>query len=50
MAICIYAPDAQDFSTNGLGILTPLECTIEEQAGGMYELKLVHPIDYAGRC
>ena len=49
MAICIYAPDAQDFSTNGLGILTPLECTIEEQAGGMYELKLVHPIDYAGR-
>ena len=45
MAITIYPPKCEDFSTNGLGILTPLECTIEEQAAGMYELKLVHPID-----
>ena len=45
MAIAIYPPHCDDFSTNGLGILTPLECTIEEQAGGMYEMKLVHPID-----
>ena len=45
MAVCIYAPLADDFTTNGLGILTPLECTVEEQAAGMYELEMVHPID-----
>ena len=45
MAIAIYPPKCEDFSTNGLGILTPLECTVEEQAAGMYELKLVQPID-----
>ena len=42
--IAIYAPGAEDFSTNGLGLLLPSECTIEEQANGMYELTLVHPI------
>ena len=42
--ISIYAPGATDFSTNGLGLLMPVECTIEEQANGMYELTLVHPI------
>ena len=45
MAICIYPPYAQDFANNGLGILTPLECTITEEAAGKYELELVHPID-----
>ena len=45
MAICIYPPNAEDFTTNGLGILTPLECTVEEVAAGKYELELVHPID-----
>ena len=45
MAICIYPPTATDFSNNGLGILTPLECKISEEAAGKYELELVHPID-----
>ena len=45
MHICLYPPSAEDFSTNGLGILTPIECTIEEEAAGKYELELVHPID-----
>ena len=45
MAICIYPPNAGDFTTNGLGILQPIECTIEEEAAGKYELELVHPID-----
>lgn len=45
MSICIYSPSTTDFSNNGLGILTPLECTVEEHAAGMYELTLVHPID-----
>lgn len=43
--IPIYAKDAVDFSTNGLGLLTPLEATVEEVAAGMYELTLVQPID-----
>lgn len=42
--ISIYAPNATDFSMNGLGLLLPIECTIEEQANGMYELTIVHPI------
>ena len=47
--ISIYAPEAQDFSTLGLGALAPYECVIEEQAGGMYELKMSHPMDEAGK-
>lgn len=47
--ISIYAPNATDFSNNGLSLLLPIECTIEEQANGMYELTLVHPITSAGR-
>ena len=45
MSICIYPPTAEDFTTNGLGILNPLECTVEEVAAGKYELELVQPID-----
>ena len=47
--ISIYAPDATDFSTLGLGALAPYECEIEEQAGGMYELTMSHPMDEAGK-
>ncbi len=47
--ITIYAPNAQDFSTLGLGALAPYECTVEEQAGGMYELSMTHPMDEAGK-
>ena len=47
--ITIYAPEAQDFSTLGLGALAPYECTVEEQAGGMYELTMTHPMDAEGK-
>ena len=47
--ISIYAPDATDFSTLGLGALAPYECEIEEQAGGIYELTMSHPMDEAGK-
>ena len=47
--VTIYAPNAQDFSTLGLGALAPYECTVEEQAGGMYELSMTHPMDEAGK-
>lgn len=43
--IPIYPETCTDFTTNGLGLLTPLECTVEEQAGGLYELTILHPID-----
>lgn len=42
--ICLYAPDAEDFTDNGYGLLRPLSCTVEEEAGGQYELTLVMPI------
>lgn len=47
--ITIYAPNETDFSTLGLGALAPYECVIEEQAGGMYELTMSHPMDEDGK-
>lgn len=43
--IPIYAKGTDDFYTNGLGLLMPLEVTVEEQAAGKYEATLIHPID-----
>lgn len=43
-AIPIYASDAEDFSTNGLGLLLPTECTIHRAGNSTYELTLIHPI------
>jgi phage minor structural protein len=43
--ITIYNPDAQDWSNNGLGVLTPTSCTVKEVGGGEYELEIVHPLD-----
>lgn len=42
--VTIYSPTADDFSSNGLGILQPISCTVEEERNGMYELTIVHPI------
>ena len=47
--ITIYSPNETDFSTLGLGALAPYECTVEEQAGGMYELTMTHPMDAEGK-
>ena len=43
MAICIYPPYAQDFANNGLGILTPLECTITEEAAPAMKARAEQP-------
>ena len=43
--ICIYAQDCTDFSNNGLGVLTPMSCTVTETLNGEYELTLEHPTD-----
>lgn len=45
MAVTVYPPHTDDFSTNGLGVLMHIECEVEEIARGKYELTLTHPID-----
>ena len=47
--ITIHDANATDFSTLGLGVLQPIECEVEETAGGRYELTLVQPITDDGR-
>ena len=47
--ICVYAPDCTDFSTNGLGPVSPQSATVTETLNGKYELTLVHPLDEAGK-
>ena len=49
IGIPIYQKNEEDFSTNGMGLLLPIECTIEESAAGMYELTLIQPIDHTLR-
>lgn len=43
--INIYPADTEDFSTLGLAVLQPTECTVEEKAGGLMELEMKHPVD-----
>lgn len=47
--ITVHSGWADDFSSLGLCPLQPTECTIEEHAGGMYQLKMTHPMDDTGR-
>ena len=43
--ISFYAPDDEDFTSNGLGILTPSRCIVTEEAGGQYELEMELPAE-----
>ena len=43
--ITIYEKGAEDYATIGLGVLAPSECTVEEVAGGLFQLRLTHPMD-----
>ncbi|NLB90183.1 MAG: hypothetical protein GX786_03050, partial [Clostridiales bacterium] len=43
--ITIYDPNCDDFTNNGLGLLSPSRCVVKENAGGLYELELEHPMD-----
>ena len=47
--ITVHSGWATDFSSLGLCSLTPVECTVEEQAGGMFQLKMTHPMDKGGK-
>ena len=43
--ICVYPADCTDFSSNGLGAISPTSCTVTETLNGEWELTLVHDID-----
>jgi len=47
--ICVYLPDATDFTTNGLGPINPLSCSVTETLNGEWEVELEHPIDDLGK-
>ena len=47
--IYVYPADCTDFSSNGLGAVTPMSCTVTETLNGEWELTLVHDIDERGK-
>ena len=48
--IYVYRSDCDDFTNFGLvGALTPTSCVFEEEANGMSEITMEHPIDDWGR-
>jgi phage minor structural protein len=47
--ICVYSPDAIDFSTNGIGPVAPKTCTVTETLNGEWEVEMDHPIDAFGK-
>ena len=47
--ITIHSANAADLSGLGLGALAPSEVEMEERAGGMYELRMTHPMDEGGK-
>lgn len=47
--ITVHSGWADDFSSLGLCPLVPIECTVEEHAGGMFQLKMTHPMDKTGK-
>ena len=46
--ICVYDPFERTGASLGEGVLTPYACTVREEAGGLYALTLVHPLDPEG--
>jgi phage minor structural protein len=42
--ITLHDPSAERWETNGICVLLPTICDIEEEAGGFYELTMTHPI------
>ena len=47
--ICVYPANCTDFSSNGLGAVSPMSCTVTETLNGEWELMLVHDIDERGK-
>lgn len=46
--INVYDNENEAFEANGNAILHPVSCTMAEDAGGSYEISLVHPIEEGG--
>lgn len=42
--IYVYSSNARDFSSNGLGILSPNVCEVKEEAGGDFSIYIEHPV------
>ncbi len=42
--ICLYDRDTNDFTGNGLAVLSPTECTTTEEAGGQWEVICTLPV------
>lgn len=42
--ITLHNALAEDWAGNGICVLLPTECVVEEEAGGLYELTMTHPI------
>ncbi len=47
--ICVYPSDCTDFSTNGLGLVSPQSAIVTETLNGEWELTVIHPIDEDGK-
>ena len=47
--LCVYPPDSTDFSSNGLGTISPSSALVKETLNGEYELEIVHPLDETGK-
>lgn len=48
--IYVYSANCEDFTNFGLvGALTPISCFFEEEANGMSEITMEHPIDAFGK-
>lgn len=47
--ICVYPPDCTDFSSNGIGPVSPQSALVTESLNGEWELTLVHPLDEFGK-
>ena len=43
--ISIFPANTTDFSTNGLCVLEPSSCLVNETINGEWELSLIHPLD-----
>ena len=47
--LCVYSADCTDFSSNGLGTISPSSALVKETLNGEYELTVEHPLDDMGK-
>jgi len=47
--VFVYDSKAQEFTNDGLGVITPSSCFVSEEINSVFELELVHPVDAFGK-